>query len=156
MLTPELKEKITAIISEANPEVYIVEMRLKKSKRSVLAIRIDTDKGIILDECTRISRAVGNWMEEADVFDFEYSLEVSSPGVGEPLLLPRQYKKEIGRSLRVILKALSVVEGKLLDATETHIQLALSTGKKLKKGEEPKVMEIAIEDIKEAKVIIVF
>jgi ribosome maturation factor RimP len=158
-LTPEIQKHILSIIEMVNPECFVVEMRLKKSGQSILLIRVDTDAGIQLEECMKISRAVGKWLEESDPFQFNYTLEVTSPGVGEPLLLKRQYKKEVGRRLRVILKDVAVVEGTLQAANDENIILSLDPPKKKKKPEDPPIdleKSIPYDAIKEAKVVIMF
>lgn len=156
MLSPEIQQTIENIIQTANPDVYIVEMKLHKGGRSVLLIRVDTDNGVKLEECIDLNRKVGKYLEDADIFDFEYNLEVTSPGVGEPLLLPRQYLKEIGHRLRVILSAdASVIEGTLASANENNFTLTLDI-KKRKKGDKSIIeteKTIGYSEIKEAKVV---
>jgi len=159
MLTQEIQEKILEIISETNPDIYVVEIKFKRSKRSVLLIRIDTDNGISLEDCIAVSRKVGRWMDETDIWDFEYSIEVTSPGVGEPLLLKRQYYKEVGRDLRVINVHATVIEGELVEVTDDYIALQLVPPKR-KKGVEVNpadlITKIPFADIKEAKVLVSF
>lgn len=156
VLSQELKDKISDIILSVNPDVFIVEIAIKRQKKAILLIRIDTDNGIKIDECIEISRAVSRWLDENEPFDFEYNLEVTSPGIGEPLLLNRQFVKEIGRKLRVISKKGEVWEGKLSQVMDTEIQIELELPKKKKKGEpEPETQRnISLSVIKEAIVIV--
>lgn len=158
MLSPEIQQTIENIIITANPDVYIVEMSLHRGGRSVLLIRVDTDNGVKLEECIDLNRKVGKYLEDADVFDFEYNLEVTSPGVGEPLLLARQYQKEIGHRLRVIMaEDAAVIEGELLSAGEHDFTLKLDV-KKRKKGDKtiPETEKtIAFSATKEAKVVFI-
>ncbi|MBX7243446.1 MAG: hypothetical protein K1X92_17030 [Bacteroidia bacterium] len=156
IFSQEIKDKISDIILSVNPEVFIVEIAIKRQKKAILLIRIDTDNGIKIDECITISRAVGKWLDENEPFDFEYNLEVTSPGIGEPLLLKRQYLKEIGRKVRVISKKGEVWEGKLSEVMDTEIQLELELPKKKKKGEpEPETHKvISLSVVKEAIVIV--
>jgi ribosome maturation factor RimP len=79
---------------------------------------------------------------------------VSSPGVDEPLLLNRQYIKNIGRSVEVLLKDGNKIEGKLLEAKENSIAIEVTTGKGKKAIIEQK--ELPIEDIKSTIVQINF
>ena len=69
-------------------------------------------------------------IEEAGIYpEGEYSMEVSSPGIDEPLMLHRQYLKNIGRSVEITSTDGSIREGKLLAANETDISLEQITGK---------------------------
>ena len=84
----------------------------------------------------------------------DFSLEVSSPGVGEPILLNRQYRKNTGRTLSVVLKDERILEGKLTEATEDGIVLEEIKGKG--KKQEVILHSLLYEDIKKAVVAIKF
>lgn len=92
--------------------------------------------------------------EDAWYEDGNFSLEVSSPGVDEPLKLLRQYQKNIGRSLEITLEDGSKKEGKLIGVTEQHIQLEYTEGKN-KKATVHQV-DIPFEQVKQAIVLISF
>lgn len=154
-----IEEKIREIVASTLPESFIVDIKFKPVRGANLVIRIDTDKGINLDECKSVSRAVGKWLDETDPFDFEYNLEVTSPGIGEPLVLPRQYIKDIGRRLRVIAGDGSVHEGTLTQADDSKFTIEKDPPKKKKKAGEPEeelAFHFEYDKIKEAKVLIVF
>ena len=104
MLADEVKETIVAVIEQTEPDVFIVDMSLNRGKANTLHIRVDTDNGISLAQCTQISRADGRELEEMPEMDFPYRLEVSSPGVGFPLKLHRQYVQNKGRHLMLLLQ----------------------------------------------------
>ncbi len=152
----DITDKIKEIIFSISEEIFIVEIAMKSKQKGLLLIRIDTDSGIKIEDCTAVSRAVSRWLDEADPFEFEYHLEVTSPGVGEPLLLERQYQKEKGRILRVITQTGEVWEGTLIAVGEIAITLEKEAPKKKKKeAPEPKVLKlIEFSNIKEAKVIV--
>lgn len=160
MLSDSVYQRIEAIVLEIVPEAFLVDAELMRGKQSLLSIKVDTDKGISLQECTKISRKLGAWFEEEDVFSFAYRLEVSSPGVGTPLKLHRQYVKNIGRSLQVIMLDGVQKEGILKEVDGTSIVLT-SFPKKKRGKKRPKPSSDAIEqdhilfsDIKQSKVII--
>ncbi len=160
MLTQEIHQVIVDVISEVAPEVFIVDVSLQKGPKSTLNIKVDTDSGISLEECSRISRKVGWELEEREDMDFPYTLEVSSPGVGSPLKLHRQYLKEIGRHLQVITLDGVEIKGKLLKVEEDSLTLEPLPERKGKKKKAPKPSQeaerqIKFEEIKEAKVIII-
>lgn len=131
-ISPGILDKINELVAEAHPEVFIIDIVSKRVHQDNLVIRVDTDAGITLDECRNVSRTIGRWLDEEEPFEYEYNLEVTSPGLGEPLLLPRQYKKEVGRNVHVILKDGVVIDGKLIEATETDFTVEPELPKKKK------------------------
>ena len=163
MMTDLLRAEIIEKVAEINPEVFIVELALRSGKQNSLILRVDTDKGINMQECSSLSRQLGAWLEAQETFDFSYHLEVSSPGVGTPLVMHRQYVQNIGRNLRVMRQDGQQEEGTLEAVDEEGIVLApvkIKKGKKKPKApeavgkEEPAIRKIRFEEIKEAKVII--
>ena len=82
------------------------------------------------------------------------SLEVSSPGLDEPLKLKRQYIKNTGRNVEVILHDGSKVEGKLLAVNDADIQVEEVKGKNKKR--ETLQHTIRIDNIKTTKIQIQF
>lgn len=153
----QVESDIRTTIAELNPDVFIVDISLHRGSKTVLSILVDTDEGITIDACARISRRLNRYFEEEDPFKFPFRLEVSSPGVDRPLVLHRQYLKNIGRNMKVVLLEGEIVKGKLDSVTETGIVLR-PTKKKKKKGEPegPETIELTFENIKEAKVEISF
>ena len=84
---------------------YLVDIELASSSRGPLVrVYMDTDAGITISECAEWSRELGDILDVRELFRGRYTLEVASPGLNRPLQLPRQYKKNIGRWLLVVLK----------------------------------------------------
>lgn len=165
MLSEKTRKEILDFIHLTFPDTFVVALDFKQGKQSLLAIKVDTDSGISLEYCTKISRAVGYWLEDKPWMDMSYRLEVSSPGIGYPLQLKRQYPQNIGRFLRVKMKDGKQHEGKLLEVKEDSIVLEPNSGspkgKKNKnkpkpKEEAPQLIRIGFEEIKESKVVIYF
>jgi ribosome maturation factor RimP len=103
----------------------------------------------------RINRRIYKAIEETELFpEGDFSMEISSPGVDEPLKLNRQYKKNIGRFLEVEFKDESKTEGKLLVVTDVDIIIETTEGK----GKKAIVQEVLVplENIKSAVVQIRF
>ncbi len=147
-----IDEILPGILSE-NPEVYVVQVKIKPVNN--IRIFLDTDQGISIDTCIRINRKLYKVIEEKGIFpEGDFSLEVSSPGVGEPIILTRQYLKNIGRTLSVTLKDERKIEGKLTEATEDGIVLEEVKGKG--KKQEVVLHSVLFEDIKKAVVEIKF
>ena len=160
MLPESLRLQLDHLVAEVNPAAYIVDMRLKKGKKNILAVYIDTDEGISLSGCAAISRHIGKWLEDKDLFSFSYQLEVSSPGLDMPLRIRRQYVKNVGRVLKVKLHGGHIVKGVLLSVGEetitVHAYPEKPKGKKRNKSrkEQPETeKEIAFTDIFETRVV---
>ncbi len=69
--------------------------------RRILQIFVDTDSGITIGQCADLSRELAARLDELNVLDEPYELEVSSPGIDKPLTMFRQYKKNVGRTFKV-------------------------------------------------------
>ncbi|MEZ0541593.1 ribosome maturation factor RimP [Fibrella arboris] len=97
-------------------EYYVVDIQVAGKGGGTLKVTvlIDSDEGMTIDACARISRALGNQMDEMDFFgDAPFNLEVSSPGVDFPLTQQRQFAKNVGRLLKVQLAGGPGLIGKL-------------------------------------------
>jgi len=100
--------------------VFLVSIRVKPVNN--IKIYLDADDGLGIEKCIRINRALYKIMEEKALYpDGDFSLEVSSPGVDEPLKLWRQYKKNLGRNVEVITNSGTRFEGKLDAVTEASL-----------------------------------
>lgn len=159
---PHIAESITRITEETVPGCFIVELLLPVDGRHSLTLLVDTDAGISIDECARIARAVGRWLDEESGIEHSYELEVSSPGLTRPLRVQRQYIKNVGRKLKVIAQDGTVFTGVLESANDEGITLGPGPKKKVnpknldkeEKGPSRVTQEtfIAYSDIREAKV----
>lgn len=154
-----MKEEIEDLIQQAigdNDELFLVDLKLTghKGGSQKLTILIDGDRGISVDECSRISRSIGNLMDEKNIITGNYTLEVSSPGIDTPLQSERQYKKNIGRRLKVLTKDGQEVKGELLNISDKFI--VMNSEKKIKKKIEKEELEIPLENVKKAKVLVSF
>lgn len=153
-----VKEKIVELLSTLleDDKFFIVEVQVSSSKvRRKVTVLIDSDPGISIDECAEISWKLGEMLETQEILPDAYTLEVSSPGVDYPLAMPRQFRKNIGRTLRVILKDGIEKSGQLLSADEEGFVL-LEEVKKKKKDQVPGELTFAYADISKAEVQIKF
>jgi ribosome maturation factor RimP len=143
---------IEKIIAD-NSDIFLVSVRIKPTNN--IKVFLDADSGLSIDKCIKINRAMYKTIEEEAWYpDGNFSLEVSSPGVDEPLKLLRQYKKNTGRNLEVVFTDDTKKEGKLINVTETGIQLEYTEGKNKKAVTH--IKDIAFEEIKQAIVLISF
>lgn len=83
---------------------YLVDVTWNK-KSQKLEIYVDTDNGVTLGECQKLSREMQTTLDESDLVSDNYVLDISSPGIERPLKLRRQYIKNIGRIILVELAA---------------------------------------------------
>lgn len=144
------KDKIIELANPAidNTDMFIVDVRISKDNR--ISLVIDSDSGVKIQDCINVSRAIeGNLDREKE--DFE--LNVMSFGVGEPLVLKRQYKKNLSREIRVIYNDSQVIEGELAEVNDDYIIVRPKPKNKKDKIED---INIAYQNIKEAKIIVSF
>jgi ribosome maturation factor RimP len=133
-------------------KVHVGSGKVKEGKVQVL---MDSDSGITIEECAAYSRKLGKFLEEQDLFENSYTLEVASPGLDFPLATERQYRKNIGRLLHLDLKTGQDVEGKLLRYEPNLLELEVSEKTKGKKA-AIKTVEIPFDNIAKAKVTVSF
>jgi ribosome maturation factor RimP len=156
MATLDKTGHITNILQSllsADNQYFVVKVSIRPVNH--ISVFVDGDAGITIEKCVQINRALYKKIVEQGICnDGEFSLEVSSPGVDEPLLLPRQYVKNIGRSVEVEMLDGRKLEGKLLSADETSIQLEEEKGKGKKK--EINQHFLLIKDIQSTIVKLIF
>lgn len=93
---------------------FLVSAEVKPS--NLIIVFLDGEKGVPIDYCVKISRLIENSFDrEAE----DFSLEVSSAGIGQPFKVPRQYAKNIGRSVEVMTKDSKKITGILTEASQT-------------------------------------
>jgi len=145
-------EKVNSLLAN-HPSHFLVEVRIKPTNN--VKVFIDADEGVILSELIEYNRKLYKQLEESGLFpNGDFSLEVSSPGLDEPLKLFRQYKKNVGRFVDITLLDGSRKEGKLIDATEDGVVIETETGKGKKK--EIKQESILFDQIKNTKIQVKF
>jgi ribosome maturation factor RimP len=130
------------------PDLFLVELRITGDQRSQrVQIFVDGDEGVDIDACASISRRLGAQLEEHEIFEDKYILEVSSPGLDMPLVLMRQYEKNVGRNLKIKLADGSVLKGKLVEVSAEQIKII---------DNKEEAIDLAVTEIKEAKVTVSF
>lgn len=152
-----MKEKVTALLEEAlasEPSLFLIDFSV--SPDHAIKVVLDGDVGVNLQDCMKISRAIEHNLDR-EAYDF--SLEVTSSGAAAPLVMPRQYRKNIGRTISVRTMEESY-EGNLAEISDTGIVLAWKARepKPVGKGKTTvqKKKEINFSEIKEAKVMLKF
>ncbi len=113
---------------EAEAEYFCVSIKVKPVNN--IKIFLDGDNGLPIEKCVQFNRKLYKMIEESNHYpDGDFSLEVSSPGLEEPLKLHRQYLKNIDRIIEVVFTDGSKKEGKLIAVAEADIIIEHSEGK---------------------------
>ena len=150
--TGVITQMMTQLLAE-DPGYFLVEVKINPTNN--IKVFLDADTGVSIDKCVKYNRALYKLVEESGIFpDGNFSLEVSSPGLDEPLKLIRQYIKNTGRNVEVLLQDGSKVEGKLMAVTDAAIQVEEVKGKN--KKQEVLEHTIRIDNIKTTKIQIQF
>jgi ribosome maturation factor RimP len=151
----ELGEEIRKLAEQKlTPDQFIVDVVVsaRKGPKKVMVI-VDGDQGFSIEDCAALSRHLSKALDDTALIDDNYFLEVSTPGVDHPLKLRRQYRKNIGRLLKVKLQD-QILEGRLLEVADDRIILEEQSGSGKKK--EVKTTEILIDNIEKAFVQVSF
>lgn len=152
------KEKVVQLLNSAlqeRQELFLIDCSINDANK--ITIILDGDYGVTLQDCVDISRAVEHNLDREEQ---DFSLEVASAGVSTPLKIARQYKKNIGRTLRIKTNNGAEIEAILQLADDEKITLtwAARGPKAIGKGKETvqKTQDIQYTEIKEAIVTIKF
>jgi ribosome maturation factor RimP len=150
-----LKEIVEGFfVSEGLTDCFWVSERIAGNK---IEIFIDSDDGVSFDLCRKVSRVIEAVIDESKEFGEKYTLDVSSSGVGSPLIMPRQYIKNIGRQIEVNhndTKTKGVLKTANEDRIEVEYEETFKEGKKKRKVTV--VKEIDYSDIDKARIKISF
>jgi ribosome maturation factor RimP len=141
-----LRDKLATLISAMGYEFVGCELN-RSGGSSLLRIYIDTDKGVTVEDCSKVSRQVSAMLDVEDPIHGRYTLEVSSPGIDRPLFELHHYQKFIGSQIKVRVHTPMADRrnfvGVLLRVEEAKISLLV----------EEQELELAFSNIEKAKVI---
>lgn len=149
----EIIEKIHAFVEPLleGTDVFIVDIKLKPTNN--FKVFLDADGGFSIEKCIAVNRKLYHLIEESGMYpDGDFSLEVSSPGIDEPLMQLRQYKKNIGRKVAVTDTEGKETVGMLTAVTDEAITLEVKAGK----TKEVVSVELPFSTIKTTIVQIIF
>jgi ribosome maturation factor RimP len=123
-----LVEQFLQTILAEEPLYFLVSVKIKPTNN--IKIFLDGDSGLPIEKCVYFNRKLYKMIEEAGIYpEGEFSLEVSSPGIDEPLKLTRQYQKNIGRTIQVVFTDDTIKEGVLETVADADIIIQCTTGK---------------------------
>jgi len=124
-----------------------IEMDFRGDSRNhILEIFFDNEAGITTDDCANLSREISDMIEEENLIESRYRLDVSSPGIDRPLKYIQQYKRNIGRRFEILLQDEDTpnIEGQLLEIIGDDLKFSIKN----------EVKEVNIKNIKSAKVLV--
>ena len=153
-LIEKMRELAQSVLTDESHFIVDVIFSGKHGLPKKMLIIMDGDKGVTIDDCASVSRQLSAILDETNWVDDQYLLEVSTPGLDHPLKLKRQFKKNVGRSLKVHLQNKTILQGKLTAADEDKITIdeEVKEGKKI----EIKPREIPYSDMEKAFVLVSF
>ncbi len=144
--------------TEEFQHLFLVEIKQSGDKIQVF---IDSDNAVLFEHCVQISRYLESAIEENNWLGEKYTLDVSSAGVGAPLVLHRQYKKNIGRTLSVDVKDdHKNVKGILTEVHDDSIVISYEEKVRVEGKKKKELIQvnkqIALDNINKAVVKITF
>lgn len=151
------KEQVESVIAPKLEEENLFLVEVKVSPQDVITVVVDSDSAVSIESCIKLSKYIEAHIDRSSV---DYELDVMSAGVGQPLRLQRQYRKNIGRNVDVVTNAGDKYKALLASADEqgitlTYTERVAEEGKK-RKQEVQRVVELAYSDIKTTKVAVSF
>ena len=148
------KEEIEKLVNRKllGTDIFLVDVNI--STVNNISIFIDSDTNVSISDCVDVSRFVESSYDR-DVVDFQ--LNVSSAGIDKAFQTFRQYKKNIGKNVTMILLDETKLKGTLVEVDEKFIKIKPIISKKEKKeGKNDDIIQVSFDDIKETKIIISF
>ena len=151
----EIMTKIQEVVHWAieNTDFKVVEISIKTAQnRKIIAVYLDSEQGISIDQCKNFSRKIGERIESDNIIDGEYVLEVSSPGLERPIKEDWQFRKNIGREVLVNYtdtdKSVKECKGTIENMIEDKLHLKI----KGKKKDQSHTIEIPMVKIHHAHI----
>lgn len=122
----QLRKVIEAVVVAAGYDLEDLTV-VAAGRRRLLKVVLDSDDGVDLDEAAQVSRDISERLDALDADDpmgaAAYTLEVTSPGIGRPLTLPRHFRRAQGRLLAITATDGSALLGRVLDAQDDGVDL---------------------------------
>lgn len=147
------KEKIEELAERHLNGTRLFLTSVKVSPDNHITVRIDGDEGVSISDCVELSRAIESSLDRSRE---DFSLDVSSHGATNPLVMPRQFRRHIGRELEVKLNNGGRAEGTLASCSDEGIGLEYSVreNKPVGKGKVTVTRrnDLRFSDIREARI----
>ncbi len=138
-------------------DCFLVSFKVKPTHN--YKIYMDSDSGFSLDKSIKINRFIRKKIEESGMFpNGDFSLEVSSPGIDNPLTMLRQYRKNLGRTIEIefLDPEKKGIKGELIKVEDEQISIQPTAPKKIKKDSPNESITVSFSEIKKAQICIQF
>lgn len=140
----KIEEWVQPLLTEKN--LFLVDIKFPQGRQ--IDVYVDSDEGIHISECAEVSRFIEKKLDESGLVPENYILEVSSPGMSNPLKVPRQYKRRVGRILEIVTTAGKQIEAELIAVDDEKIVLRkVQPVEKKKKKKDEETLAPAAEEI---------
>ncbi len=121
----KVESLVKNIIEPMNFRIY--DIQFNEVSRT-LRVFIDREQGgVTIKDCENVSNALSEALDKTDIVDFQYTLEVSSPGVERHLIKPEHFLWARGKMAEIILKD-KKIKGYIRDVDENSVRIALDSG----------------------------
>lgn len=146
------KEKIEHILTPIleKHEYFLVAFVIREESRNwLLEIFVDNLKGVSTDDCAKISSELSSLIDEEGIIESKYRLDVSSPGLGRPLIFIQQFPKHLNRQFKITYTEsdqTKKITGKLVDVSDNVLSIE----------QDKEILKINFNLVKKAKVVISF
>ncbi len=131
ILLEKVRELVSNILQDNGIELIDITYR-RESAGNVLRISADTERGITIDECARMNETISDALDESNIIEDKYILEVSSPGLDRPLKSKNDFLKAKGKRVRVhtymVIDNKKEFIGNLEDANEKEVSILTDSG----------------------------
>jgi ribosome maturation factor RimP len=137
--------------------LFLVAVKVSRHGDSQrVKIILDGDNGITIEQCAEVSRKISQVLDEDEGDQSPFVLEVTSPGVDHPIRMFRQYVKNVGRRVKVILQDRIEIKGILKSVNEKFIEVEKEIKSKNKKEHKSEMVEIPFDKIEKTNILISF
>lgn len=154
----DLEERIRSLAEPllARYGADLVELQVKQGPVSLIRVVADRQDGIDVDTCAEVSNELSRMLDVDDPIEGRYNLEVSSPGLDRPLRTAEDFRRNLGRRIKVVLEE-SQHQGTIEEVGATSVTVRLGGGRaKGKPKPEPvgDAVIVPLEDIRKATLLL--
>ena len=133
------KTELTRVVEDAIAGTDLFVVKVTVTHDNIITVDLDSMSSIDIDQCMMVNDAVLAAFDR-DVEDYE--LTVGSYGISSPLLLPRQYEKNLGGEVEVLTTAGSKLKGTLTSASENEFTITVPTKTKIDGKKRPEIVDV--------------
>jgi len=140
-----LEERVRSLVEPvlARHDAELVELAVRRGRTQLVRVVADREGGIDLDTCAQVSQELSRMLDADDPITGRYTLEVTSPGLDRPLRRPADFRRVLGKRVRIVL-AQSQHEGTLEEVGDDRVRLTTEGGP----------IEVPLADVTNAKVVL--